>query len=109
MSDPRVPKTEDDLQRIYKEQVLMLADRCDAYYEGKHYEASAVASIVSQPGLRPRKEITVSAWTARLEGSHHLPRLTQSKQSDNRDDAWNLANHPDTTHSVHKRESCLIQ
>ena len=24
----------------------MLADRCDAYYEGKHYEASAVASIV---------------------------------------------------------------
>ena len=46
MRDPRVAKTEIELRRIFNEQVLMLADRCDAYYEGKHYEASSVASIV---------------------------------------------------------------
>lgn len=47
MGDPRVPKTESELEQSYDEHLTMLADRCDAFYEGKTHEARSIATLVS--------------------------------------------------------------
>lgn len=44
--DPRVPRLDGELEQHYKEQMTMLADRCDAYYTGKVYEATSAAGIL---------------------------------------------------------------
>lgn len=44
--DPRVPRLDGELEQHYKEQMEMLADRCDAYYAGKVHEAKSAASIL---------------------------------------------------------------
>lgn len=44
--DPRVPRLEGELEQHYKEQLEMLADRCDAYYAGKTHEAKSAAAIL---------------------------------------------------------------
>jgi len=44
--DPRVPRLDGELEQHYKEQLEMLADRCDAYYAGKVHEAKSAAAIL---------------------------------------------------------------
>jgi len=46
MVDPRVPKTHKEKESLLTEQVLMLARRCDAFYEGHQFEARDIASIL---------------------------------------------------------------
>lgn len=44
--DPRTARLPGELEKLYEEQIAMLADRCDAYYDGKHYEAKSAAAII---------------------------------------------------------------
>lgn len=44
--DPRVPRLDGELEQHYKEQLEMLADRCDAFYSGKAHEAKSAAGIL---------------------------------------------------------------
>lgn len=44
--DPRVPRLEGELEQHLKEQLEMLADRCDSFYAGKTHEAKSAAAIL---------------------------------------------------------------
>ena len=46
MSDPRTPRLEGELEQHLREQLEMLADRCDAYYGGKVHEAKSAAAVL---------------------------------------------------------------
>lgn len=45
-NDPRVSRLPDELETQLQEQLSMLIDRCDSYYEGKFYEAKSAAGIL---------------------------------------------------------------
>lgn len=44
-NDPRTERLEGELEQIYSEQIAMLIDRCDSFYEGKVYEAKSASAI----------------------------------------------------------------
>lgn len=45
-NDPRTERLDGELEKLYEEQIAMLKDRCDAYYQGKFYEAKSAAAIL---------------------------------------------------------------
>ena len=46
MSDPRTPRLPGELEKLLDEQLTMLKDRCEAFYEGKVHEAKSAAAII---------------------------------------------------------------
>ncbi len=46
-NDQRVPRLEGELEKIYAQQMAMLAARCDAFYDGTVHEALSAAGILS--------------------------------------------------------------
>lgn len=45
-NDPHTPRLPGELEQLYQEQIAMLTDRCDAFYDGKVYEAKSAAAII---------------------------------------------------------------
>ena len=45
-NDPRTERLEGELEQIYSEQITMLKDRCDSFYEGKVHEAKSASAIL---------------------------------------------------------------
>ena len=81
----RVPRSQSELQHQFNVQLQMLTRRCDSYYEGHHYEAHDIASVLrkmlydyrqskSVLGLIGQKE-TIKYLDSRVHNNLALPSL----------------------------------
>jgi len=46
MNDPRKPRLPGEISQLFDEQMTMLADRCEAFYDGKNHEAKSASGIL---------------------------------------------------------------